>query len=212
METAWVAAVATAGGRVGPAADSADDLVRHYAEPHRRYHTATHVIAVLRDSAELADALGLDDVQRAVIALAACAHDVVYNARPGDDERASAQWAREALRMAGLAAAHVERVAQLVLTTLTHHTDPDDVPATALLDADLAILASAPDTYAAYVSAVRAEYAAVDDDGWRTGRAAVLSGLLDRPRLYLSEPGRMRWEAAARANVAAELGQLTGTS
>ena len=210
--TAWVDAVTAAGGHPAAAAVSAADLVARYAEPHRRYHTATHVAAVLRDSAWLADALRLDAQERAVVTLAACAHDVVYDARPGDDERASARWARENLFDAGLAPDPAEHVAQLVLATLIHEAHAEHVAATALLDADLAILAGPPDAYAAYVAAVRAEYAHVDDAGWRTGRAAVLSGLLDRPRLYLSEPGRTRWEAAARANVAIELAALADPS
>ena len=41
-----------------------------------------------------ADEVGLDDDTAALVALAACAHDVVYDGRPGADERASAEWAR----------------------------------------------------------------------------------------------------------------------
>ena len=210
--TAWADAVVALGGRAEAAADSAAELVRRYAEPHRRYHTATHIEAVLRDGDWLADALGLDEQQRAVVALAACAHDVVYDARPGDDERLSSRWAREALHEAGVAPGPAEHSVQLILATLIHDARKDDAAAAALLDADLAILASPAEAYAAYVSAVRAEYAHVDDVGWRAGRAAVLSGLLDRPQLYLSAPGRAQWESAARANVGAELAQLTAAS
>ncbi|WP_375481384.1 hypothetical protein [uncultured Jatrophihabitans sp.] len=211
VESSWVAAVVALGGQESAARVSAADLVRRYAEPHRRYHTATHVAAVLRDSADLAVALRLDGRQQAYVALAACAHDVVYDARPGDDERASADWTRAALQVAGVDPDRVGPVVDLVLATLTHDASDADEVAAALLDADLAILAGDPSDYDAYVGAVRQEYAAVDDESWRAGRAAVLSALVDRPRLYLSEPGRTRWEATARANVTAELAQLTGT-
>lgn len=209
---AWVAAVVAAGGGRHAATASGAELVARYAEPHRRYHTATHVAAVLRDCETLAGELELPLAERAAVTLAACAHDVVYDARPGDDERASAAWAVDALRDAGVAAPMRDRVAALVLATLTHDADPGDTGATVLLDADLAILAAAPRDYAAYVRAVRAEYASVDDAQWRTGRAAVLGALLGRPRLYLSEPGRERWERAARKNVAAEIAQLTAAT
>ena len=212
IEAAWVHAVVSSGGARDAAAASAVDLVRRYDEPHRRYHTGVHVAAVLRDGAVLAAALGLDRADRSAVVLAACAHDVVYDARPGDDERASAQWASAALAAAGVAPSVVERVAGLVLATLAHDADPTDAAALALLDADLAILASPPARYDAYVRAVRGEYAAVDDEQWRFGRSAVLAGLLGRPALFLSGPGRDRWESAARANVEAELAQLTGTS
>lgn len=196
--------------RLGGCADAATvaDLERRWAEPHRRYHTTQHLEAVLRDADALADDLRLDDDSRAVVTLAACAHDVVYDARPGDDERASADWAREALAGCGVDAPAVQRVVDLVLATITHTAAPADVAASILLDADLAILAAQPAEYEGYVAATRVEYSSVSDEDWRHGRARVLSALLDRDRLYLTELGRARWEARARANVTAELQRL----
>jgi predicted metal-dependent HD superfamily phosphohydrolase len=52
---------------------------------------------------------------------------------------------------------------------------------------------------------VRAEYAHVTDDAWRTGRAAVLRSLLAKDPLYLLAT---HWESAARRNLAAELAGL----
>jgi predicted metal-dependent HD superfamily phosphohydrolase len=58
------------------------------------------------------------------------------------------------------------------------------------------------------VTAVRAEYGWLEERDWHLGRRAVLTALLDRPSLYATERGRARWEANARANVAAELSAL----
>ena len=192
----WAEAVTALGGTPGARAR----LEARYAEPHRRYHTLDHAAAVVRDSAWLAANLGATD--RAVVAVAAWTHDVVYDAKPGEDERASAAWAREALK--GVAAAHIERVEGLILATIKHDAPPDDDLATALLDADLAILGAPEDRYAAYARGVREEYAKYPDDVWREGRIAVLEGMLDRT-LYRSEAARTRWASAARANLAAEL-------
>ena len=74
-----------------------------------------------------------------------------------------------------------------------------------LLAADLAVLAAEPSRYADYATAVRREYAHVDDDAWRSGRARVLRTLLDRPRLFAPELGLDEWERRARANVTSEL-------
>lgn len=41
------------------------------------------------------------------------------------------------------------------------------------------------------------------------GRIAVLRELLAAPRLYRTELGHARWEERARANMAAEIAQLT---
>jgi predicted metal-dependent HD superfamily phosphohydrolase len=193
----WDEAILALGGTPGPAEPAA-----HYAEPHRRYHDLAHVRQVVRDAVALTE--GRD---RALVALAAWAHDVVYEGRPGADERASAAWARARLTEAGLAAADVARVEGLVLATADHTAPPGDRAAQALLDADLAILAAGPEEYERYRRAVRAEYAHVTDDQWRAGRAAVLRSLLAKDPLYLLAG---HWEAAARRNLAAELAGLEG--
>ncbi|MGW3997078.1 HD domain-containing protein [Amycolatopsis sp. NPDC004772] len=197
----WSEAVATLGGT----SDAWPRLEARYAEPHRRYHTLTHAAAVARDSASLAE--GLDETERAIVAVAAWTHDVVYDAKPGEDERASAAWAREALE--GVAEAHVERVEGLILATIGHDAPPDDLLATALLDADLAVLGAPEDQYAAYARGVREEYAKYPDDVWREGRIAVLERLLGR-ELYRSETARARWASAAERNLTAELTHWRG--
>ncbi|CCA57354.1 hypothetical protein SVEN_4068, partial [Streptomyces venezuelae ATCC 10712] len=72
-------------------------------------------------------------------------------------------------------------VARLVRLTTSHDPAPGDLNGETLCDADLAILATAPDTYQGYAAAVREEYAFVPDDAFREGRAAVLRHLLDSP-------------------------------
>jgi predicted metal-dependent HD superfamily phosphohydrolase len=195
----WDEAVRTLGG-----VPEAGDLMERYSEPHRSYHNTFHVASVVRDSWALADAYAFTAEERAILTLAACAHDVIYDGKPGDDERASAAWARE--HLAGVAEEHVARVEALVLATITHSSE--DPLAHVLLDADLAILGSELALYDRYRQAVRREYARYDDKTWRAGRATVLRTLLDREDLFVTEPARQLWDAAARANLARELQSL----
>jgi predicted metal-dependent HD superfamily phosphohydrolase len=209
---AWTGAVCLLGGSREVAAAAAADLGARYAEPHRRYHDNVHVQAVLRDAAVLAGELRLPAEDRALLTIAAGAHDVVYDGHPGDDERRSASWARDWLTRAGVGEAHVARVAELVLVTMAHSASPGDLTACALLDADLAVLGADPQAYDRYRLAVREEYAVLDERAWRVGRTAVMSGLLAREPLYSTGAARRRWEATARANIARELESLTGTA
>lgn len=197
LEVRWHDAVRELGGAQGPG-----DLADRYAEAHRGYHNADHALAVVRDVNALAEADRRTARERAVLTLAALAHDVVYDGRPGDDERRSAEWVRA--RLAGLPEAGA--VADLVLATADHTSD--DPLTCLLLDADLAILGSDTTTYERYRTAVRREYAHVPDDAWRTGRANVLRTLARRDPLYVTRPARERWEQRAKANLAAELSSL----
>ena len=194
----------------GSAADDAllSLLVRH-AEPHRRYHTARHVAHVLRAVQRLAAPAGLDELRARTVHLAAWYHDAIYDPRAaaGENERASAALARRALGALGEPEAVVAEVERLVLLTAGHEPAVDDRAGQVLVDADLDVLSAEPAAYDAYRRGVRAEYAHVDDAGWRAGRAAFLRGMIARPRLYLLavEPAR---EPRARANLAAELASL----
>lgn len=210
MEKAWTDAVCQLGGDRRVAVAAAADLIGRYAEPRRRYHTGAHAQAVVRDAAVLAGEVGLPADERALLTIAACAHDVVYDGQAGNDERRSAAWARDCLTRAGVSQGHAERAGELVLATIGHSANPDDLAAWALLDADLAILGAEPAVYDRYRAAVREEYAAVDEVAWRAGRAAVLSALLAKDPLYGTAAARRRWDASARVNIARELDSLAG--
>lgn len=190
----------------GPAATAAgDDLLRRWAEPHRSHHDLRHLEEVLDALGTLAGAA----VPRAV-ALAAWLHDAVYEGR-ADDEARSAELAAAVLAPLvpdPVAPELVDEVVRLVLLTVTHRPAPDDRDGALLCDADLWVLASPPDRYAAYVEGVRREHAHVDEAAFRAGRAAVLRDLLAAPALFTTERGARDWEAPARAQVRAELDAL----
>jgi predicted metal-dependent HD superfamily phosphohydrolase len=178
-------------------------LIRSWAEPARRYHTLTH----LRDVLDGVTQLAAHATEVTAVRLAAWYHDAVYNGRP-DDEANSAVRAETELTSLGLAPALIAEVSRLVRLTASHDPGPGDRNGETLCDADLKILASSTDRYAAYTAAVRAEYAHVPHDAFRAGRVKVLRALLDAPTLYRTPHGRQYWERQARSNIRAELDQL----
>ncbi len=184
---------------------AAAGLRARYAEPHRRYHDQKHVDTVLEAVDELAAAEQLADDDRAIVRLAAWFHDAVYDPTASDNEQRSADLALTVLRADGDTAGVAEEVARLVTVTADHAVDPGDVRAAVLCDADLSILASDADRYAAYARGVREEYAFIDDAAFRRGRAAVLHRLLDREHLFSTSHGRGHWEQEARRQVAREV-------
>ncbi|TGB06664.1 hypothetical protein [Streptomyces sp. MZ04] len=182
-----------------------DNLLTRWAEPQRRYHTTAHLAAVLDHIDVLEEHADDPDLVR----LAAWFHDAVYLPERSTNEERSARLAERALPEAGLTDARTAEVARLVRLTVSHDPADGDRNGEALCDADLAILAAAPDAYAAYAAAVREEYAFVPDDAFREGRAAVLRQLLALPRLFRTPHGAREWEAPARANLATEMDLLS---
>ena len=166
------------------------------------YHDLLHLTEVLDRLDRLAGAGARFDAT--AVALAAWFHDAVYDGAADDEER-SAQWAERALP-----AAYADEVARLVRMTAHHRPAEDDPAGCALSDADLGILASTRQRYAAYVAGVRADFAHVGDEDFRAGRAAVLADLAAKPSLFHTPQGRELWEEPARANLARELEELRG--
>ncbi|MGC4787049.1 metal-dependent phosphohydrolase [Micromonospora sp. DT178] len=184
-----------------------EDLLTRWREPHRHYHDADHLAAVLDVVDAHAPAAGRPDLVR----LAAWCHDAVYDPRAGGDanERDSAALAGTLLTRAGLPADAVAEVRRLVLLTAGHAVEPGDADGALLCDADLAVLAAPPEAYDRYAAAIRREYAHVPEPAFRAGRARVLAGLLALPALFRLPPLTRRWESQARANLTRELSTLS---
>ncbi|MER5595819.1 hypothetical protein [Streptomyces sp. NPDC002265] len=183
----------------------ADELLRRWSEPQRRYHTVTHLTAVL-DHVDTLEEYADDP---AAVRLAAWFHDAVYLPERSENEERSARLAERALPEAGVGAARTAEVARLVRLTVGHDPAEDDRNGQVLCDADLAVLAGPPAAYAAYTAAVRQEYHFVPDDAFRAGRSAILRQLLDLPRLFRTPFATGHWEATARHNLRSELEMLS---
>lgn len=184
------------------------ELEVRYAEPHRHYHTMVHVRALLDHAAACHD--DLDDP--GVVEAAIWFHDAVYDSRAKDNEARSAALAAEMLK-GRMARERLRKVVAMIEATASHKLP--ELPGRAGLDAalfldiDLSILGAPAEVFDACEHNVRLEYAWVPDDRWRRGRAAVLAGFLERPRLFLTERFHRLLDMPARENLRRSLAVLT---
>lgn len=204
LRVAWQRAV----GGSSTAIEELDRVMARYREPHRHYHTVRHLRWVVRHTFELVDDDHRTRVDLDAVVVAAFYHDVVYDPMRHDNERRSADLALVFLDRAGWPAARAQHVATMVVGTASHAIPADDLDTAVLFAGDLAVLAAEPGAYGDYVRNVRREYAHVDDDAWKVGRAAVLSTFSERERIYDERLGLDTWEHRARANIASELAVL----
>lgn len=210
----WAALFADTPARPAAVRSAGRDLLERWSEPHRRYHSPAHLLAVL-EAVELLEAAGEDPgPDPRAVRLAAWFHDAVYDADParpaGQDEEDSARLAERVLAAPALAvpADVVAETARLVRLTAHHRPEPGDAAGAVLCDADLEVLGRTPQEYDRYVELVRADFSHVTDEQWRRGRARVLEHLLAAGHLYATRTGRARWEDTARANLSRELAAL----
>ena len=181
------------------------ELEAAYAQPHRRYHTRTHIEQCLALLDQVPD---LMDSERQVLTYAIWWHDAVYDPTASDNEARSAELARRDLRDFEVSLHARDEVARLVLLTAGHTVEAEDRLGEILVSIDLAILGAAAPDYDAYVDQVRQEYAHVPDAAWRAGRARVMQHFLDAPVIYPDAGLRDRFEAQARTNIAREIASL----
>ena len=190
----------------GANADRAfDELVTAYSGKGRHYHNLDHIEALLALSGEHAARL----TDRDTVDLAIFYHDAVYEPTRSDNDAKSAALAQQRLAELEAPADRIAKVARYIEATKHAGAAPTgDGDLDHLLDFDLSILAAEPAAYEAYARAIGKEYAIYPDLLYRPGRAKVLRAFLAMPRIYRAPELAATWEAAARANLAAELGRL----
>ncbi len=125
-------------------------------------------------------------------------HDVVYEPRRSDNEQRSAQLAKK--WFANLSSERLEKLDRYILAT-KHHQPCGDADLQALLDIDLAILASQPSRFKQYSEQVRFEYQFVPRLVYVYERRQFLKQLASRDQLFHHPALASSLEAQARKNL-----------
>lgn len=201
----WRALAGSYGGGDEAADRWLDALTLAYSGPGRHYHNLRHVAEMLRLLKQFESAAA----DYAAVRFAAWFHDAVYDTRSHTNEEESAALAEQALGELKVPPASVALTRRLILATKRHEAGGDLPDAGLFLDADLAILGAADETYLAYSEAIRREYSWVPDAAYREGRLKVLASFLGRERLYYTEPLARRFAARARSNMSNEIRTLS---
>jgi len=175
-----------------------------YGTPPRAYHNWVHVTRVLDHVGAVAGEPGWQ--QPSEVWLAAIFHDAIYVPGASDNEKRSAELARNAIpRWFGGQPIDIDRVAALIELTARHgRLVPGEVDrdAALFLDCDMAVLGAASDEFDRYEAGIAEEYiGAIAPDAFRAGRRAFLERLLAAPRIFLSPWFHERLDAPARANL-----------
>lgn len=169
-------------------------LVVAYSEPQRAYHTLQHLEECLRtlDDARQTGLIAEPDL----IEMALWFHDAVYDPQGGENEALSAQMAVEALGESAMA----REVARLIMLTKSHEPG-EGVDDAWIIDIDLAIFAQPMERVMEYERQIRQEYGWVPETVYAEKRAEILTGFLERGRIYLTAWAGERFESRARENL-----------
>ncbi len=180
-------------------------LIPRYAEPHRKYHTWSHIGACFAALERISGDRSLE------VALAIFYHDAIYEPLSKDNEARSAALLMSEGERAEVDVSTLKKAYTMILAT-RHDAVPETEQACAVVDADLSILGMDDATFDRYEDAIREEYKVVPDAAFAAGRVKVMDGFLRREHVFATAAARDLWERKARENIGRSLRRWKGMS
>jgi predicted metal-dependent HD superfamily phosphohydrolase len=177
-------------------------LLDHYSQSGRHYHNLDHVNHCL-DQSRLVEGL-LANVR--ALNLAIWFHDSVYDPMASDNEAKSAMLFRE---LAGRAMTDslIDDVVRLILVTGSGQV-PRQADEAFMVDIDHSSFGLPWEPFLADSLAVRAERTHLTDEQYSIQQSRMLTGLLEREAVFVTDFFRARYEHVARSNISRYLAMI----
>ena len=185
--------------------DSWRQIEQHYTAEHRAYHNLTHINNMLQEATKFEGEIS----DKEVVLLAIWLHDIIYDPLSKNNEKDSAELAKNILSQTNLSLERIQKCYDLILLTIKHQlavTAPLDDKL--LIDFDLEILSRNWLQYKTYSEQIRQEYWMYPTPLFKSGRKEAMGKFLERPNIYQTPFYREEKEAKARANIKREMEEL----
>ena len=171
-------------------------LLNAYSEPHRFYHTASHINATL---------IHLDKVKvhienPSLLELALWFHDAIYRPFSSNNELDSANWCSRFLKDNGVKQETIDHVHQLIMVTM-HPSITQSNDEMFMVDIDLSILGSPANIYDDFERNIREEYKKVPYFIYKRKRKALLKSFLNQKQIFQNTFFHEEFEIQARENL-----------
>jgi len=180
---------------ISSAEKALENLIDRYLEPHRHYHTISHIFDCLFQLKKLP--LSFEDRDKLVLAL--WFHDAIYDTHAADNEQKSADLLNQLMGESKLQKSAVKTVQDLVMATKTHvgNNELENY----MLDIDLSILGRNPEVFQNYDEAIRKEYHWVQESVYQTERHKIMRAFYLRPQIFKTKHFSELYENQAKTNL-----------
>jgi predicted metal-dependent HD superfamily phosphohydrolase len=173
-----------------------NEIVSHYSEPHRFYHTLSHVNHCLEQLIPIKPSLYIPEAAE----LAIWFHDIVYIIGNNDNEEKSAQFAKIFCQKNISTQAFAHQVESHILAT-KHTYVSENTDSQYVADIDIVILGQPADIFSKYESQIYQEYSSIYSlSDYQKGRINFLKTLLTRP-IYSTDYFKNKYEQSAKINI-----------
>ncbi|MCS6820593.1 MAG: adenylyltransferase/cytidyltransferase family protein [Microscillaceae bacterium] len=150
-----------------------EELLQAWSEPHRYYHTLTHLQNLLTNIDLLKAKQAITQQEYAILVMAAFFHDIVYNPKRQDNEPQSVEFLRQR------ASPHpdLDTICQIILDTQTHQ--PNSYLSELFIELDMKIVAKGDfQALLQWEKAIMKEYQYLDYGLYLTERKLFLEQLI----------------------------------
>jgi len=176
------------------------EITLKYNEPHRQYHTLSHLKYLFKNLQPLKHQI--EDWNSTLFSI--FYHDIIYDIRSDKNEKESAIFAKKELQILKVDKVTVMKVINIIKATEHHNSNKNNKDTTLFLDADLAILGVHEEIYQEYIHAIRQEYSIYEDEVYYEGRKKVLEHFISRRKIYNSDFFYNNFEKKAKNNLKEE--------
>jgi len=171
-------------------------LEKMYSGPHRYYHNLSHIENCLLELEEAGWSVPNYHAAEAAIWY----HDITYDTVSTTNEKYSATFAADRLRLGGMGQWFINNVSDIILAT-AHNGYPTNDTTKYVVDIDLVILGKPIFEFAQYNRNIRKEYSWVSDGAFAINRKKILTDFLEREFIYYTDRFRNLYESRAKTNL-----------
>lgn len=180
------------------------EIKKHYGSSGRHYHNLNHLDHMMAELMPVQH--DIEDWQLVVLCVAY--HDIVYDATSEFNEENSLTLAYKRMNQLGLNEAQLMKCGMMIMATKEHEPSRN-MDINYFIDADLAIMGAAEETYHQYARNIRKEFWTFPDFMYKRGRRNALQHFLNKDFIYSTIHFREQYERQARENIATELKALS---
>lgn len=180
-----------------------NEIENNYTDSKRYYHNLLHLESIFNELSIVKGSIWEWDT----IVFSMYYHDLVYNPSQNDNEKRSAEIAKNRLQSISFTSNKVFNCINQILST-KEHSKSDENDTNLFIDADLSILGQEMDLYLNYCKQIRMEYFNFPDTVYKKGRKAVLHHFLEMKFIFKTEYFFNKYENQARLNISNELKEL----
>lgn len=168
-------------------------ILTQLSEEQRYYHTATHVMDLLRKINLI------ETKEKEALKFAAWFHDLTYDPTKGDNEEKSAEQWTEFCKEFNINQKTQDSVRGIILAT-KNHTASYDETTSLFLDLDLSILAAPDADFKSYDENIRREFSFVPEDLYLAERKKIMTRFHEARPLFKT-PWGQALEDKAKSNL-----------